>query len=161
MHYTMAQTQTWLIGFIGHRIELNHCYKRFVFQDASVPWVCHGFHIFCNAASLSRRSRWLPIFWRMLGILRPLVHYRLLTFTPFALSIRHQTLNINTLKAIEPQRHQHWLIMEPVQIHRLRSFVGGMLVFIPRGDAECVALLPGEVLAVDDAVACALDDVVD
>ena len=51
--------------------------------------------------------------------------------------------------------------MKPVQIHRLSALVSGMLVLVPRGDAERVALLPDEALAVDLAVPRALDDVVD
>lgn len=50
--------------------------------------------------------------------------------------------------------------MEPVQIHRLRPF-GGVLVLIPSGHAERVALLPLEFLIIDHGVPLTADDVVD
>lgn len=74
--------------------------------------------------------------------------------------IRYQSLDICTLDTIESQGGQHRLIMEPVQIH---GFSGpcSVLILVPRGDAERVALFPVEALAVDLAVAATLDDVVD
>ena len=79
---------------------------------------------------------------------------------PDSLSIRHQSLCVHALQPIKSQRIQHRLIMEPIQIYRFSS-CSRVRVLVPRRHAESVALSPGEFLAIDRAVACSSDDVVD
>jgi len=74
--------------------------------------------------------------------------------------IRYQRLHINTFHTVKPQSLEHGLIVETVQVDGL-CIIGKVLVLVPCGHAEGVALLPHKLFAVNNRVTCALYDMVD
>jgi len=72
--------------------------------------------------------------------------------------IRHERLDVYTFQPVEAQISHHRPVIEAIQVDRVT--VGEMLVSMPRRDAECVSLLPGQGRLADDGMPAAGDDVV-
>jgi hypothetical protein len=73
--------------------------------------------------------------------------------------VRHIRLNINPINSVKPQRVEHRLVVESVQID-LAIAIGEMLIMVPRRDAKRITLLPSQSGAVNLGVAGPFNDVV-